>query len=480
MRMWLDYSDSREIAWSHRPTLKSKRISLYNFAAGFAAFDMIALLFAGFLCADLFSSPRFSGQPPHDGQIWAIFFAAALQFGLAHIFELYRTPTILDRRHVLRRAALSFLSTFAMMICIAAATKSAESYSRLWFFSWAMTSASLAIVARALVLKRIRRALSESAFVHRALSVGVFCTPLHPREIEGETRNEEVVVGYAKYNDLAELADLSDRIVQDEIDHVYLAAPWDKIPLVLRNLDLLRHLSTRVFVLPADRRVLADMCGVAKFGDRISFCGMEEPIHGWSLWFKRLEDIAIASCALVALAPLMAATALAIKLDSPGPVFFRQKRVGFNGRIFQLWKFRSMFVEQTDPHAAVQTSRDDPRVTRVGRLIRRSSIDELPQLLNVIVGDMSIVGPRPHALSTKTDGRNLEELVDYYAVRHRVKPGMTGWAQVEGFRGELDTLDKLRNRVDCDLYYIDNWTLMLDIGIIFRTLKMVLHDSRAY
>jgi lipopolysaccharide/colanic/teichoic acid biosynthesis glycosyltransferase len=139
-----------------------------------------------------------------------------------------------------------------------------------------------------------------------------------------------------------------------------------------------------------------------------------------------------------------------------------------------------MFVEKTDPHASVQTSRADPRVTCIGRLIRRSSIDELPQLLNVILGDMSIVGPRPHALSTKTDGRSLDELVDYYAVRHRVKPGMTGWAQVQGFRGELDTLDKLRNRVDCDLYYIDNWTLLLDIGIIFRTMMMVLHDSRAY
>ncbi|OAI30452.1 hypothetical protein A1351_08740 [Methylosinus sp. R-45379] len=476
--MWLDFCDSRDVVWSRRSTRKSKRISLHNFSAGFAAFDIVALIVAGFACVGLPGGS--AGASPQEWQIWAIFFAASLQFGLAHIFEVYRTSSVLDRRHVLRRATLSFLATFALMICIAAATKSAESYSRLWFFSWAGSSTAIAVAARALILKRIREALAESAFVHRALSVGVLCDPLHPREIEGETRNEEVVVGYAKYADLAELADLSDRIVQDEIDHVYLAAPWAEIPNVLRNLDMLRHLSTRVFVLPADRRVLADVVGVAKFGDRISFCGIEEPIHGWSLWFKRLEDIALASCALILLAPLMAATALAIRIDSPGPIFFRQQRVGFNGRIFELWKFRSMFAEKTDAHATVQTSRGDPRVTRIGRLIRRSSIDELPQLINVILGDMSIVGPRPHALATKTDGRNLEELVEYYAVRHRVKPGMTGWAQVEGFRGELDTLDKLRNRVDCDLYYIDNWTLLLDVGIIFRTMMMVLRDSRAY
>ncbi|BGE86678.1 MULTISPECIES: sugar transferase [Methylosinus] len=175
-----------------------------------------------------------------------------------------------------------------------------------------------------------------------------------------------------------------------------------------------------------------------------------------------------------------AATTLAIKLDSPGPILFRQPRVGFNGRTFELWKFRSMFSEKTDLHASVQTRRNDPRVTRVGRFIRGTSIDELPQLFNVLRGDMSIVGPRPHALSTRTEGHNLEELVDYYAVRHRVKPGMTGWAQVQGFRGELDTLDKLQNRVDCDLYYIDNWTFWLDIDIVVRTLMMIFRDKRAY
>ncbi|WP_036294500.1 exopolysaccharide biosynthesis polyprenyl glycosylphosphotransferase [Methylosinus sp. PW1] len=479
--MGLDFCDSRGIVRSRGATRRSKRILPYNVAAGFAVFDAACLVLIGLACAGYSgASGEFSVWSPQEWQIWAVLFAAALQFGLAHIFEVYRTAKILDRRHILRRMALSFLCTFGFMIGIAAATKSAETYSRLWFFSWAAASTMAAIVARGTVLRGIRVSLAERTFVHRALSVGVFCDPLHPREIERQTRNEEFVVGIGKFDELTELVELSDRIVQDEIDHVYLAAPWDKIPTVLRHLELLRHLSTRVFVLPADRRILADVVGVSKFGDRVSFCGMKEPIQGWSLWFKRLEDIILAGCALVALSPLFALTALAIRVDSPGPIFFRQLRVGFNGRTFRVWKFRSMYVEKTDPDASVQTSRLDPRVTRVGRLIRRLSIDELPQLFNVIQGDMSIVGPRPHALATRTEGCNLDELIDYYAVRHRVKPGMTGWAQVQGFRGELDTQEKLRNRVDCDIYYIDNWTLWLDIDIIFRTMMIVLRDSRAY
>lgn len=139
-----------------------------------------------------------------------------------------------------------------------------------------------------------------------------------------------------------------------------------------------------------------------------------------------------------------------------------------------------MYADMTDHHAETQTSRDDPRVTCIGRVIRRLSIDELPQLINVFQGSMSIVGPRPHALATKAEGRNLEELVDYYAVRHRVKPGMTGWAQVHGLRGELDSVEKLQKRVDYDIEYIDLWTIWLDIKIILKTVALVFRDTSAY
>ena len=162
-------------------------------------------------------------------------------------------------------------------------------------------------------------------------------------------------------------------------------------------------------------------------------------IDGWDRWLKRLQDVVVAVIAITLLSPLMLGVALAIKLDSPGPIIFRQKRIGLNGSIFELWKFRSMHAEHTDPGATCQTGRGDPRVTRVGRLIRRSSIDELPQFFNVLQGWMSVVGPRPHALETRAEGQLLEDLVNNYTARHRVKPGLTGWAQINGLRGEIDS-----------------------------------------
>jgi exopolysaccharide biosynthesis polyprenyl glycosylphosphotransferase len=248
----------------------------------------------------------------------------------------------------------------------------------------------------------------------------------------------------------------------------------------MRNLDLLRHLSTKVFILPGNKAGRLNLAGISLPGERPLFCAMEEPIQGWSLWLKRLEDVIIAGAALFALFPVLAFVALAIRLDSEGPIFFRQDRKGFNGKIFKLWKFRSMHADATDHHAAIQTSRNDPRVTRVGRFIRRTSIDELPQLINVLQGTMSIVGPRPHAMSTQTEGRNLEELVDYYAVRHRVRPGITGWAQINGLRGELNSVQKLQSRVNFDIEYIDKWTLWFDIKIILKTLLLVIRDPHAY
>jgi polysaccharide biosynthesis protein PslA len=172
--------------------------------------------------------------------------------------------------------------------------------------------------------------------------------------------------------------------------------------------------------------------------------------------------------------------ALALKIESPGPVIFRQMRAGFNGSVFEIWKFRSMYTSQTDQEARRQTSKDDPRVTPVGRFIRATSFDELPQFFNVLQGTMSVVGPRPHALKTSTGGKLLEEVVDKYAFRHRVKPGLTGWAQVNGLRGELDSADKLKRRVTFDLQYIDNWSLGFDLKIVLRTVLKLFYDPSAY
>jgi len=176
----------------------------------------------------------------------------------------------------------------------------------------------------------------------------------------------------------------------------------------------------------------------------------------------------------------MLATALAVKLDSRGPVFFRQKRHGFNNELIEVLKFRSMYTEMADLNAARQVTKDDPRVTRVGRFIRKSSLDELPQLINVLRGELSLVGPRPHAVETKAGNRLYQDVVDGYFARHRMKPGITGWAQVNGWRGETDTVEKLERRIEHDLYYIENWSLPFDLYILAMTPISLFNTRNAY
>ncbi len=184
---------------------------------------------------------------------------------------------------------------------------------------------------------------------------------------------------------------------------------------------------------------------------------------------------------MIALSPLLALTALAIKLDSPGPVLFKQKRYGFNNELVEVYKFRSMYVDKLDPTASRLVTRDDPRVTRVGRFIRKTSIDELPQLINVVFkGDLSLVGPRPHAIHAKAANRQYDEVVDGYFARHRVKPGITGWAQVNGWRGETDTQEKIQQRVEHDLYYIENWSILLDLYILAITPASLFKSRNAF
>jgi exopolysaccharide biosynthesis polyprenyl glycosylphosphotransferase len=195
---------------------------------------------------------------------------------------------------------------------------------------------------------------------------------------------------------------------------------------------------------------------------------------------KRTEDVVLGSLMLACAAPLMVVVAALVKFDSPGPVLFRQPRVGLGGKVFHLLKFRTMHVHLSDLGASRQTSRGDPRVTRVGRVLRRISLDELPQILNVLAGSMSLVGPRPHALNTTVGSVPLATAVPSYPLRYRVKPGITGLAQISGTRGELNSVEKLRWRVKFDLEYIDKWSFPLDVSIMLRTLRLVVADPNAY
>ena len=204
------------------------------------------------------------------------------------------------------------------------------------------------------------------------------------------------------------------------------------------------------------------------------------PITSVGETIKRAEDLLIGMAMIVLVSWLLIIVAVAVKLTSRGPVLFRQNRRGRYNTTFGCLKFRTMHVEHTDHHSTEQTREDDPRVTVIGRFLRRHSLDELPQLFNVISGHMSLVGPRPHALGTSIDGLLLPDVCDKYILRYHVKPGITGWAQINGWRGILDTREKLEKRVEHDLHYIAHWSLMLDLKILIRTFTCLFADERAY
>lgn len=289
-----------------------------------------------------------------------------------------------------------------------------------------------------------------------------------------DSRSPPVVVGLPKLGTLNALLAFTRTA---EIDIIIITLP---LSAERRIREILKALE----ILPIDVR-LSDFSTDAAFRRRSSWDGerglievMSRPLRDGELVIKRALDIVGASAALVMLSPILALTALAIRLDSPGPILFRQPRHGYNHRPVDVWKFRSMYADECDPTARRIVSRDDPRVTRVGRVIRRWSIDELPQLFNVLAGQLSLVGPRPHAVAAVSSRQEaFEELVEGYAARHRVRPGITGWAQVNGLRGEIDDPLALRQRVEHDLYYIENWSIWFDLYVLAMT-PLKLTDTR--
>ncbi len=263
-----------------------------------------------------------------------------------------------------------------------------------------------------------------------------------------------------------------------KIDDVVVAMPWNADRQVIATVESLKEL-------PINVHLSTDLIGyelafrpaLGDFRELPLFEVVQRPISGWGAALKAVEDYVLAGLLLIMISPLLFVIALAIKLDTPGPVFFKQKRLGFNNREFHIYKFRSMHHRETPETVVQQASRRDPRVTRVGRFIRATSIDELPQLLNVLDGTMSLVGPRPHALSHNEEyGR----LISGYFARHRVKPGITGWAQIHGLRGETEELGKMESRVRYDIHYANNWSLFLDLRILIMTLFVVPFQRSAY
>jgi Undecaprenyl-phosphate glucose phosphotransferase len=259
-------------------------------------------------------------------------------------------------------------------------------------------------------------------------------------------------------------------------DEVYLAIPWARADMIEACVDALIRTPAEIHL---GAEGILERFGEAKvtwLGEMVGLQVTRPPLSRLQQWEKRAFDIVVATMALIALAPLFAAISLLVRRETPGPALFRQKRYGFNQEPFRIFKFRTM-TTMDDGANVVQATRADPRVTRVGGVLRRYSIDELPQLINVLIGEMSIVGPRPHALAH--DQRYVERL-SRYARRHNVKPGITGWAQVWGHRGEITNDHDMHKRLEHDLYYVDNWSLWLDLKIILLTVVSPRARRNAY
>ena len=239
--------------------------------------------------------------------------------------------------------------------------------------------------------------------------------------------------------------------------------------------------------LPSDIRLAPEFIGNEMLRRRTSFQYgvpmlriLDKPVSGWSALTKYAMDYALGSLFLAISLPIILIVAICIKLESRGPVLFRQQRYGFNSQLIDVFKFRTMYVDRTDANAEKLATRDDPRITKVGAFLRRFSLDELPQLFNVLRGEMSVVGPRPHALQAKAGGKLYKDVIDEHAVRYKVKPGITGWAQVNGWRGNTETEGDLVGRVEHDLYYIENWSIPFDLSILQRTVTAVLGGKNSY
>lgn len=275
---------------------------------------------------------------------------------------------------------------------------------------------------------------------------------------------------------LGHIWELPEIIERLDVQAVYIVTPLD-ITEVIEELyfDLLdKHVAVHwvpdIFSLRLVNHSIKEIAGIPVF--TLS----ETPLTGIRLLTKFLEDIVLSSLILVTITPILLIIAIAIKIDSPGPVFFQQKRMGWNGKTFFIWKFRSMVAHESEDGIIKQAVKCDPRVTRIGAFLRKTSLDELPQLFNVLLGDMSLVGPRPHAI--QHDLEYSKRISDYFA-RHNIKPGMTGLAQVRGLRGETKTIKQMAERVDSDIEYINNWSLWLDLIILIRTTR-ALTGKHAY
>ncbi|MEY4562513.1 MAG: hypothetical protein RLZZ618_1790 [Pseudomonadota bacterium] len=390
-------------------------------------------------------------------------------------------------------AASDLLGSWAMLLGILGlcgyATDSFQFFEREVLIVWATTTVILYLIA---VLSGGAWIRHFSGLAHRRRSAiivggGPLCRKLtsslgHGRgigvDVQGyfDDRSHERLESPPGQTHLGSLSRLREYVIAHSIKEVYITLPMSSQPRIVRLLADLQDTTASLYFVPDVFGIsiiqgrLADVNGVPVVGL------LETPFTGSNRLFKRLSDIALSSLILLLISPILAVISVAVKLTSSGPVIFKQRRNGLDGEEITVYKFRSM--RTMDDGAVVrQATRGDPRITRLGAFLRKTSLDELPQFINVLQGRMSIVGPRPHAVAHNQQFRGM---IKAYMVRHKVKPGITGWAQVNGHRGETDTIEKMQARVEFDLEYLRNWSLGFDLQIIARTIKLVLLDRNAY
>lgn len=424
------------------------------------------------------------GHDERIGPPYVILALVAFSLSFPGEFHLHERP---------RRVIRLTLSTWAVMSGILLAFGYASGYVHYFppmvVMTWLGTLPLALVTSHAAVRIVLPGLLAQEGLERRAVVVG--CNEIGQRLAREFAHNPFNGVSFVGYFDdrererlegvgdapiLGRLDDLAAFVNANQVDHIYLALPMASQPRILRLLDDLKDTTVSIFFAP-------DIFVTDLIQGRLDHVGgmpvvavCETPFTGLDGVIKRTSDIVLSILILVAISPVLLAVAAAVKLSSPGPVIFRQRRYGLDGKEIVVYKFRSM-TTCDDGQNVKQATRGDQRITRVGAVLRRTSLDELPQFFNVLQGRMSIVGPRPHAVA---HNEMYRKLVKGYMVRHKVKPGITGWAQVCGYRGETETVEKMEKRIEYDLEYLRTWSLGLDLWIIFKTVVLVVRDRNAY
>lgn len=381
-----------------------------------------------------------------------------------------------------------WITVVCVLLFVAFVTKTSDLYSRKLLLTWFVVTPFALHGAQEFARQLLNRFVSSTVMARTKVIVGLNEMGSELAREIAEDPCRGVMKGFfddrgdgrlalaPQHEILGGVDDVARYVKQNAIHVVYITLPMTRDPRIVRMLGQLRDTTASVYFVPSTLPFDMIQARVDRIGSVPVIAVCETPFYGINGVLKRATDLFITGLIMVAIWPLMTAIAIGIKLTSRGPVLFRQRRYGLDGKEIVVYKFRTMTVCEDGGHIT-QARQNDPRVTAFGAFLRRSSLDELPQFINVLVGSMSIVGPRPHAVAHNEQYRAL---INGYMVRHKVRPGITGWAQINGFRGETETVEKMKQRVECDLDYLNHWSLSLDLWIVLKTVLVMVKDKKAY